>query len=49
MSRYRDGYREHSRENTELAFGNFGYKIDDHLENRLYLTADHTNRELPAD
>ena len=48
MSRYRDGFRDHSRENTELSFSDFGYKIDDHLENRVYVTVDHTDRELPG-
>ena len=40
--RSRDGYREHSRENTELLFTDLGYKINDHLENRFYLTVDQT-------
>jgi iron complex outermembrane recepter protein len=48
MSHYRDGYRDHSHENTELWFGDFGYKIDDNLENRFYVTVDHTDRELPG-
>jgi iron complex outermembrane receptor protein len=46
--RYRDGFREHSREDTELLFGNFGYKISDNLENRFYLTLDRTDRQLPG-
>ena len=46
--RYRDGYREHSRENTELLFADIGDKISDNLENRFYLTADHENRQLPG-
>ena len=41
-ARYRDGYREHSRENTELLFADLGDKLSDHLENRIYLTVDHT-------
>jgi len=48
MGRYRDGYRDHSRENTELLFSDVGYKIDDNLENRFYLTVDHENRLLPG-
>src|ERR1700691_4933799 len=48
MSRYRDGYREHSHENTELWFGDFEYKINDNIENRFYVTVDHTDRELPG-
>jgi len=46
--RYRDGYREHSRENTELFFADFGDKISDNAENRLYLTVDQTDRQLPG-
>ena len=46
--RYRDGYREHSRENTELFFSDFGDKITDNLENRLYVTVDQTDRQLPG-
>ncbi len=46
--RTRDGYREHSNENTELLFANLGYKINDHLENRVYLTLDQTDRQLPG-
>ena len=46
--RYRDGYREQSRENTELLFADLGDKINDHLENRFYLTVDQENRQLPG-
>jgi iron complex outermembrane recepter protein len=46
--RYRDGYRDHSRENTELLFTDLGDKISDHLENRFYLTVDQENRQLPG-
>ncbi len=48
MGRYRDGFRDHSRDNTERFFGTLGYKIDDHLENRFYLTFDHVDRQLPG-
>jgi iron complex outermembrane recepter protein len=44
----RDGYRDHSRENTELLFADFGYKISNKLENRFYLTTDQTDRQLPG-
>ncbi len=47
-ARSRDGYREHSAEDTELLFSDFGYKINEHLENRFYLTTDHTDRKLPG-
>jgi iron complex outermembrane receptor protein len=46
--RVRDGYRDHSRENTELLFANYGYKLNDYLENRLYVTVDQTDRQLPG-
>ncbi|HEY1718711.1 MAG TPA: TonB-dependent receptor [Verrucomicrobiae bacterium] len=46
--RYRDGYRAHSQENTELLFADLGYKINDNLENRFYLTVDQENRQLPG-
>jgi iron complex outermembrane receptor protein len=46
--RYRDGYREHSQENTELLFADLGDKINEKLENRFYLTVDQENRQLPG-
>ena len=46
--RTRDGYREHSYENTEDIFANFGYKINDQAENRFYLTVTRTDRLLPG-
>jgi iron complex outermembrane receptor protein len=46
--RTREGYREHSEENTEVLFTDLGYKINDHLENRFYLTLDQTDRQLPG-
>src|SRR5215813_13928916 len=46
--REREGFREHSRENTEIFFGNFGYKFNDQVENRFYLTLDGFNRNLPG-
>ena len=48
MGRYRDGFRVHSRENTELFFTDVGYKFNDHVENRFYVTVDRTDRELPG-
>ncbi|HEY4414536.1 MAG TPA: TonB-dependent receptor [Verrucomicrobiae bacterium] len=46
--RTRDGYRDHSRENTEVLFSDIGYKLSDKLENRVYLTLDQTDRQLPG-
>ncbi|PYJ91748.1 MAG: hypothetical protein DME71_01260 [Verrucomicrobia bacterium] len=44
--RARKGFREHSRENTEILFADLGYKFSDHVENRFYLTLDRLDRDL---
>jgi iron complex outermembrane recepter protein len=46
--RARDGYRDHSAENSQLWFTDVGYKINDNLENRFYLTLDQEDRQLPG-
>ena len=46
--RAREGFREHSRENTEILFADLGYKFSDHVENRFYLTLNQTDRNLPG-
>jgi iron complex outermembrane receptor protein len=46
--RVRDGYREHSYENTEDAFANFGYRITTNMENRFYVTVARTDRLIPG-
>src|SRR5262245_13416149 len=46
--RAREGFREHSREDTEILFADLGYKFNDQVENRFYLTLDRTNRNLPC-
>jgi iron complex outermembrane receptor protein len=46
--RERDGFRDHSREDTEILFADIGYKLNEQVENRFYLTADRTNRNLPG-
>jgi iron complex outermembrane recepter protein len=46
--RAREGFREHSRENTEVLFANLGYKFSEQVENRFYITMDRTNRNLPG-
>ncbi len=46
--RSRDGYREHSAENTELLTANFGYKFSTNSENRFFMTVDRTDRLLPG-
>ena len=48
MGRVRDGFRDHSQENTERFFGDVGYKITENWENRFYLTLDRTDRQLPG-
>jgi len=48
MGRLRDGFREHSHENTERIFGDVGYKFSDQLENRFYVTLDRVDRQLPG-
>ena len=46
--REREGFRDHSREDTEILFADLGYKFSDQVENRFYLTLDRTNRNLPG-
>jgi iron complex outermembrane recepter protein len=46
--RSRDGFREHSREDTEIFFADLGYKFGEQVENRFYLTLDRTDRNLPG-
>ncbi|HEX4696845.1 MAG TPA: TonB-dependent receptor [Candidatus Udaeobacter sp.] len=46
--RAREGFREHSRENTEILFADLGYRFNDQVENRFYFTLDRTNRNLPG-
>ena len=44
--RRRDGYRPHSAENTESLFGDLGWRINESLENRVYLTLNRTDRQM---
>ncbi len=46
--REREGFRDHSRETTEIFFGDLGYKFNDQVENRFYLTLDRFDRNLPG-
>lgn len=46
--RSRDGFREQSRENTEILFADLGYKLSQQIENRFYLTLDRADRDLPG-
>lgn len=45
--RYQSGWRQHSRESTEMFFNDIGYKLTDRLENRFYIIADQTDRQVP--
>jgi iron complex outermembrane receptor protein len=47
-ARNRDGYRDHSAENTEIMTANFGYRFTTNAENRFFLTLDRTDRLLPG-
>lgn len=47
-ARSRDGFRQHSDENTEDLFSNLGYRFNDHLENRFYLSVTRTDRAVPG-
>jgi iron complex outermembrane receptor protein len=46
--RERGGFRDHSREDTEILFADIGYKFNEEVENRFYLTLDRTDRNLPG-
>jgi iron complex outermembrane receptor protein len=48
MGRVRDGFREHSAENTERLFGDIGYRLNDQWESRFYVNLDHVERQLPG-
>lgn len=43
-----DGFRDHSRQETQRLFGNLGYRLDARRESRFYLTAVATDSELPG-
>ncbi len=44
-----DGFRDHSEQNTQRFFSNFGIKLGDEVESRFYLTYIHTDSELPGE
>jgi iron complex outermembrane receptor protein len=46
--RHQDGFRAHSREDTEDLYANLGWRIAEHWENRFYLTLARTDRLLPG-
>ncbi|QIF03096.1 TonB-dependent receptor [Roseimicrobium sp. ORNL1] len=43
-----EGFREHSEQNTQRLFSNFGLKLSEAVETRFYLTYVHTDSELPG-
>ncbi|MES2572693.1 MAG: TonB-dependent receptor, partial [Verrucomicrobiota bacterium] len=43
-----DGFREHSQQNNQRLFLNFGYRMTPELETRFYVTYAQTDSELPG-
>lgn len=43
-----DGFRDHSQQNNQRLFANFGYRFNEHLETRFYITYAQTDSELPG-
>ncbi|MDB6152372.1 MAG: TonB-dependent receptor protein [Chthoniobacteraceae bacterium] len=44
-----DGFREHSQQNNQRLFANFGYRITPELETRFFITYTQTDSELPGE
>ncbi|TLD69156.1 TonB-dependent receptor [Phragmitibacter flavus] len=44
-----DGFRDHSEQSTQRFFSNFGFKFNEDVESRFYLTYVHTDSELPGE
>ncbi|MEI6819046.1 MAG: TonB-dependent receptor [Verrucomicrobiota bacterium] len=45
---FQQGFRDHAEQNNQRLFSNFGWKISDHAETRLFVTAVNTVSELPG-
>jgi iron complex outermembrane receptor protein len=45
---YQDGFRRHSRQNTQRVSGNLGFQLSDAVETRFFLQAVKTDSELPG-
>ncbi|MES2440449.1 MAG: TonB-dependent receptor [Verrucomicrobiota bacterium] len=45
---YQEGFRDHSEQNNQRLFSNFGWQISDSAETRLFITAVRTRSELPG-
>ena len=43
-----DGFREHSQQNSQRLFANFGYRLSPEWETRFYITYVQTDSELPG-
>ena len=43
-----DGFRDHAEQNNQRLFTNVGWRLDENVETRLYLTAVKTDSELPG-
>lgn len=43
-----DGFREHSQQNNQRLFANFGYRPNENFETRFYFTWVQTDSELPG-
>ncbi len=43
-----DGFREHSQQNNQRLFANFGYRLNPAWETRFYITYVQTDSELPG-
>jgi len=43
-----DGFREHSQQNNQRVFANFGYRFNENVETRFYVTYVQTDSELPG-
>ena len=45
---YQAGFREHAEQNNQRLFGNFGWRLSDSAETRLFVTAVRSRSELPG-
>jgi iron complex outermembrane receptor protein len=45
---YQDGFRDHSKQDTQRISGNLGYQLSDSVETRFFLSAVKTDSELPG-
>lgn len=43
-----DGFRDHSQQNNQRVFANFGYRFNENVETRFYITYVQTDSELPG-